>query len=93
MTVTITVPEGNMGDVMSDINTKRGRVLGMASLENSMQQITANVPQAEMLHYATDLRSMTQGRGTFKMEFYQYEEVPANVQQEIVAQHKKESEK
>jgi elongation factor G len=93
MTVTITVPEGNMGDVMSDINTKRGRVLGMASLENGMQQITANVPQAEMLHYATDLRSMTQGRGTFKMEFYQYEEVPANVQQEIIAQHKKESEK
>ena len=94
MTVTITVPEGNMGDVMSDINTKRGRVLGMASLEHGMQQITANVPQAEMLHYATDLRSMTQGRGTFKMEFFQYEEVPPNVQQEIIAQHKKtESEK
>ena len=54
-----------------------------------MQQITANVPQAEMLHYATDLRSITQGRGSFKMEFYQYEEVPANVQQEIIAQHKK----
>jgi elongation factor G len=89
MTVTITVPENNMGDVMSDINTKRGRVLGMASLENGMQQITANVPQAEMLHYATDLRSITQGRGSFKMEFYQYEEVPANVQQEIVAQYKK----
>jgi elongation factor G len=89
MTVTITVPEGNMGDVMSDINTKRGRVLGMASLDNGMQQITANVPQAEMLHYATDLRSITQGRGSFKMEFYQYEEVPANVQQEIIAQHKK----
>ncbi len=89
MTVTITVPESNMGDVMSDINTKRGRVLGMASLENGMQQITANVPQAEMLHYATDLRSITQGRGSFKMEFYQYEEVPANVQQEIIAQFKK----
>ena len=93
MTVTITVPEGNMGDVMSDINTKRGRVLGMASLDRGMQQITANVPQAEMLHYATDLRSMTQGRGTFKMEFYQYEEVPPNIQQEIIAHYKKESEK
>ena len=93
MTVTITVPEGNMGDVMSDINTKRGRVLGMASLDNGMQQITANVPQAEMLHYTTDLRSITQGRGSFKMEFYQYEEVPANVQQEIIAQHKKSQEK
>jgi elongation factor G len=78
---------------MSDINTKRGRVLGMASLDNGMQQITANVPQAEMLHYATDLRSITQGRGSFKMEFYQYEEVPANVQQEIIAQYKKSQEK
>src|SRR6266480_1798980 len=92
MTVTITVPESNMGDVMSDINTKRGRVLGMALVGDGMQQITANVPQAEMLHYATDLRSITQGRGSFKMEFYQYEEVPANVQQEIVAQHKKTQE-
>lgn len=89
MTVTITVPESNMGDVMSDINTKRGRVLGMAPTGNGMQQITAHVPQAEMLHYATDLRSITQGRGSFTMEFYQYEEVPANVQQDIIAQHKK----
>ena len=92
MTVTITVPESNMGDVMSDINTKRGRVLGMAPVGDGMQQITANVPQAELLHYATDLRSITQGRGSFKMEFYQYEEVPANVQQEIIAQHKKAAE-
>jgi elongation factor G len=89
MTATITVPEANMGDIMSDINTKRGRVLGMSTTGNGMQQITANVPQAEMLHYATDLRSITQGRGSFKMEFYQYEEVPANVQQEIITQHKK----
>src|SRR5713101_3849257 len=89
MTVTITVPENNMGDVMSDINTKRGRVLGMTPIGNGMQQITANVPQAEMLHYTTDLRSITQGRGSFKMEFYQYEEVPPNVQQEIIARHKK----
>jgi elongation factor G len=90
MTVTITVPEGNMGDVMSDINTKRGRVLGMTPIGDNLQQITANVPQAEMLHYATDLRSITQGRGSFTMEFYQYEEVPPNVQQEIIAQYKKE---
>ncbi len=90
MTTTITVPDSNMGDVMSDINTKRGRVLGMTPVGNGMQQITANVPQAEMLHYATDLRSITQGRGSFKMEFYQYEEVPPNIQQEIIARHKKE---
>jgi elongation factor G len=93
MTVTITVPENNMGDVMSDINTKRGRVLGMNPIDGGMQQITANVPQAEMLRYATDLRSITQGRGSFTMEFYQYEEVPANIQQDIINQHKKASEK
>jgi elongation factor G len=93
MTVTITVPEANMGDVMSDINTKRGRVLGMNPVGNGMQQITANIPQAEMLHYATDLRSITQGRGSFTMEFYQYEEVPANIQQEIITKYKKENEK
>lgn len=89
MTVSIVIPESNMGDVMSDINTKRGRVLGMAPMENGQQQITAHVPQAEMLHYATDLRSITQGRGSFSMEFYEYEEVPANIQQEITASHKK----
>ncbi|MBV9706306.1 MAG: elongation factor G, partial [Chloroflexi bacterium] len=89
MNVVITVPEGNMGDVMSDINTKRGRVLGMDSVGNGIQQVTALVPQAEMLHYATDLRSITQGRGSFKMSFAQHEEVPANIQQEIIAARKK----
>lgn len=89
MNVVVTVPEANMGDVMSDINTKRGRVLGMDSLGNGMQRITATVPQAEMLHYATDLRSITQGRGTFTMEFSHYEEVPPNIQQELVARFKK----
>ena len=89
MTVSIVIPESNMGDVMSDINTKRGRVLGMAPVGNGLQQITAHVPQAEMLHYATDLRSITQGRGSFSMEFYEYEEVPANIQQEIIAAYKK----
>jgi elongation factor G len=93
MTVTITVPENNMGDVMSDINTKRGRVLGMNPIDGGLQQITANVPQAEMLHYATDLRSITQGRGSFTMEFYQYEEVPANIQQDIINHHKKATDK
>ena len=90
MNVTITIPEHNMGDVMSDINTKRGHVLGMESLENGMQRITAQVPQAEMLHYATDLRSITQGRGSFTMEFAKYEEVPATIQQELVSKLKKQ---
>jgi elongation factor G len=85
MNVTVVVPEGNMGDVMSDLTTKRARILGMEPTGSGMQQITATVPMAEMLHYATDLRSITQGRGTFHMEFYQYEEVPAALQQEIIA--------
>ncbi len=89
MSVSINVPEANMGDVMSDINTKRGRVQGMELQEDGTQLITAYVPQAEMLHYATDLRSITQGRGSFTMEFARYEEVPANIQQELVAKHKK----
>lgn len=91
MRVSIVIPEGNMGDVMSDINTKRGRIQGMTQVGN-MQQINADVPQAEMLHYATDLRSITQGRGSFSMEFLQYEEVPGNIQQELIAQYKKTQE-
>jgi elongation factor G len=92
MNVTVIVPENNMGDIMSDINTRRGRVMGMETLEDGSQRISAAVPQAEMLHYATDLRSITQGRGSFTMEFAQYEEVPANVQQELVAKHSKKVE-
>lgn len=92
MNVTIDIPESNMGDVMSDINTKRGRVLGMESHENGIQRINAYVPQAEMLHYATDLRSITQGRGVFSMQFATYEEVPTNIQQELIAKAKKPEE-
>ena len=68
MTAVIEVPEANMGDVNSDLNTKRARILGMESTADGQQRITAQVPMAEMLHYATDLRSITQGRGTFSME-------------------------
>lgn len=89
MSVTINVPEANMGDVMSDINTKRGRVQGMQSQEDGTQLITAYVPQAEMLQYATDLRSITQGRGSFTMELARYEEVPPNIQQELTSKQKK----
>ena len=92
MHVTVDIPESNMGDVMSDINAKRGHVLGMESQENGMQRITASVPQAEMLHYATDLRSITQGRGIFRMQFAKYEEVPAHVQKELIAKAKKAGE-
>lgn len=92
MNVTVMVPEGNMGDVMSDLTTKRARIGGMEPVGSGMQQITATVPMAEMLHYATDLRSITQGRGTFHMEVFQYEEVPAAQQQQIIANAKKAAE-
>jgi elongation factor G len=90
MNVTVEVPEANMGDINSDLNTKRARILGMESLADGLQRITAQVPMAEMLHYATDLRSITQGRGTFSMEMADYEEVPMNIQQQVIEAYKKE---
>jgi elongation factor G len=90
MEVTILAPEENMGDISSDLNTKRARILGMEPSEHHMERIVAQVPMAEMLHYATDLRSITQGRGSFTMTVSSYEEVPANVQQAIIDAHKKE---
>jgi elongation factor G len=92
MNVTITVPDANMGDISSDLNTKRGRILGMEPAEDGMQRITAQAPLAELLHYATDLRSMTQGRGSFTMELSGYEEMPANIQQQVIEAHNKEKE-
>ncbi len=89
MQVSILVPEEYMGDIGSDMTTKRGRIQGMESAEGGYQRITATAPMAAMLHYATDLRSITQGRGTFTMTISHYEEVPANVQQQIIeARHK-----
>jgi len=90
MNVVIETPEANMGDVNADLNTKRARILGMESAGNGMQRITAQVPMAEMLHYATDLRSITQGRGSFTMELATYEEVPAHLQQQVIEEYKKE---
>jgi len=88
MNLTITVPETYTGDITSDLNTKRGRVLGM-SPSDGVNVIEAQAPYAEMLRYAIDLRSMTQGRGHFAMEFDHYEEVPAHLSQKIVADTKK----
>ena len=92
MNLTITVPDANMGDISSDLNTKRGRIMGMEPAEDGMQRITAQAPLAEILHYATDLRSMTQGRGSFTMELAGYEEMPANSQQAVIDAHAKEKE-
>lgn len=85
--VEIKVPEAFMGDVIGDLNGKRGRVLGMDAVDK-YQVIRAHVPQAEMMRYAIDLRSLTQGRGSFTMEFLQYEEVPARLTETLVSQLK-----
>lgn len=91
MDVEITVPDEFTGDVMSDLNTRRARVQGMTPLGGSTT-IQAQVPQAEMLKYSTELRSLTQGRGSYSMRFSHYEEVPHHIAQQIVAQRKKEVE-
>jgi len=88
MNITITVPEMYTGDIASDLNTKRGRVLGM-SPSDGINVIEAQAPYAELLRYAIDLRSMTQGRASFAMEFDHYEEVPAHLSQKITADKKK----
>jgi elongation factor G len=92
MDVAITVPDEYMGDVLSDINTKRARVQGMTQ-ERGRSIVTAQVPLAEMQRYATDLRSITQGRGLFTMTFSHYEVVPAHAAEAIIAEAKRESEK
>jgi elongation factor G len=84
MKVDVTVPEEYMGDVMADINSRRGRIEGMES-QQGVQLIRGYVPLAEMFGYATELRSRTQGRGTYIMEFSHYETVPKNIASEILA--------
>lgn len=91
MNLTVTVPEANMGDVMSDLNSKRCRVLGMDTQDN-ISVIKAQGPMAELRTYATDLRSITGGRGTYTLEFDHYEEVPTHLMPAIVAEAKKERE-
>jgi elongation factor G len=90
MNLNITVPEMYTGDIASDLNTKRGRILGMNPSEG-INVIEAQVPYAELLRYAIDLRSMTQGRGNFVMEFDHYAEVPAHLSQKVIANKKKEA--
>ena len=86
MQVEVVMPEENMGDVVGDLNRRRGIILGMAD-NSSGKVVTAEVPLAEMFGYATDVRSATQGRATFTMEFLKYSEAPANVAQAIIARN------
>jgi elongation factor G len=91
MKVSVKVPEDNTGDIMGDLNSRRGRVLGMDS-EDDKQIVNAHVPMSEMLRYAPDLSSMTGGRGTFTMEFEQYDVVPPDLAKKIIEQTAAEKE-
>ncbi len=92
MHVEVNVPDTYMGDIIGDLNKRRGRILGMNPQHDGTQQIIAEVPQAEMFKYATDLRSMTQARGSFKEWFERYEEVPPMISQKIIEGARKEVE-
>jgi len=86
--IEVMIPDQYMGEVIGDLNKKRGRILGMEP-SGRMQVVKAQVPQHEVARYAIDLRSITQGRGTYQMEFSHYEEVPANIADQVVEKAKK----
>lgn len=90
MDVEITIPDEYLGDVMGDMNKRRGRILGMDQLADGSQLLIAEAPQQEMFEYAIDLRQMTQARGSFTMDFARYEQAPQDVTEEVIAQRRKE---
>ena len=92
MHLDIIVPDDNMGDVMGDMNKRRGRILGSEPLPSGEQKVIAEAPQAELFDYAITIRQMTQGRGSYEMTFERYDQVPGNVAEKIIAQHKAEEE-
>ena len=93
MRMEIVIPDDYMGDVMGDMNKRRGKILGMEPAMGGGQMLLAEAPQAELFSYAIDLRAMTQGRGAFTMKFERYEEVPTHLAQKIIEAHKAEEEK
>ena len=84
MKIEVVAPEDYMGDIMGDMNKRRGRILGMEPLEDGAQKVIAEAPQAELFKYATDLRSMTQARGSFTMRFERYDEMPQHLSQKVI---------
>ncbi len=89
-TLNVTIPEDNMGDVIGDINKRRGRVIGMNPLQNKLQEVIAEVPIAEMSDFSTSMRSITQGRAEFTLTFERYEEVPAHIAGKVIEAAKAE---
>ncbi len=92
MQVTVSVPEDSVGDVIGDLNSRRGRPLGMEPSGGGMTEVKAEVPMSEMLSYAPDLRSITGGQGEFTMEFLRYEEVPGHIAGKVVDEARAERE-
>ena len=92
MELEITVPEKYMGDIIGDVNSKRGKIISMTPTENKKQLIKAFVPQSESFNYATDLTSLTQGRGRFIQKFSHYEELPSNLAQKVTEERNKQKE-
>ena len=92
MKVEVLIPDDYMGDVMGDMNKRRGRILGMEPQADGSQLVIAEAPQAALFEYAIDLRSMTQARGSFTMEFIRYDEVPSDIAEEIIEEAKAEKE-
>lgn len=84
VTIEVTVPQAKFGDISADLSTRRGHITGMEALSGGLQSIQATVPLSEVLRYATDLKSMTGGQGSYTMEFKAYEPVPPNIQAQIV---------
>ncbi len=87
--VEVYIPDSYMGDIIGDLNKRRGRILGMNPQDGGLQQVVADVPTAEMFKYANDLRSMTQGRGYFTQKFDRYEEAPSIIAQKVIDEAKK----
>ena len=82
------MPDSYTGDIMSDLNKRRGRVMGMEPTDDGLQKLIAEVPMAEMASYAIDLRSITQGRGSFSLKFERYEQAPQAVQDKVIEEAK-----
>ena len=91
-TLKVYVPDSLMGDIIGDINKRRGQILGMNPAEDGLQEVMAEVPMSEMTTYAIDLRSMTRGRGSFDLEFARYQDAPANVAQKVIEEYQKTKE-
>jgi elongation factor G len=90
--VEVYIPDEYMGDIIGDLNKRRGHILGMNPQDDGIQQVAAYVPASEMVKYATDLRSMTQARGYYTMKFERYDEAPALISKKVIDEAKRKRE-